>query len=288
MTLKTIGIVPNYDKEAAMNMVSELASFLKEKECNPVVTYKIAEMTGLKDIGVTKYELYSKSDFIIVLGGDGTLLDTGRKAAKYGTPLLGLNMGTMGFLASADGEDAHETIEKVLNGEYKLEKRLMLEAEISSESDNPKQYRAVNDVCINRGVFTRITEYSVYVDDEYLATFRADGIIISTPTGSTAYNLSAGGPVLKPDIECMVITPICAHTLHSRSIVVSADDTIRIEASFGTNGDIIMSMDGQTSVILNNGDTINVKKSASSVNIIKTNTRSFYEILRKKLISKGE
>ncbi|MCD8036157.1 MAG: NAD(+)/NADH kinase [Clostridiales bacterium] len=286
--MKTIGIVPNYDKEAAMNMVSDIASFLKEKECNPVVTYKIAEMTGLKNIGVTKYELYSKSDFIIVLGGDGTLLDTGRKAAKYGTPLLGLNMGTMGFLASADGKDAHETIEKVLNGEYKLEKRLMLEAEISSESDSPKQYKAVNDVCINRGVFTRITEYSVYVDDEYLATFRADGIIISTPTGSTAYNLSAGGPVLKPDIECMVITPICAHTLHSRSIVVSADDTIRIEASFGTNGDIIMSMDGQTSVILNNGDTINVKKSASSVNIIKTNTRSFYEILRKKLISKGE
>ncbi len=286
--MKTIGIVPNHDKEVAMNMVSDLAAFIKEKECRPAVTYKIAEETGLKDIGVTKYEMYSKSDFIIVLGGDGTLLDTGRKAAKYGTPLLGLNMGTMGFLASADGEEAHETIEKVLNGEYKMEKRLMLEAEIVSEIDNPKQYKAVNDVCITRGVFTRITEYSIYVNDEYLATFRADGIIISTPTGSTAYNLSAGGPVLKPDIECMVITPICAHSLHSRSIVVSANDVIRIEASFGTNGDIIMSMDGQTSVILNNGDTINVRKSDSSINIIKTNKRSFYEILRKKLISKGE
>lgn len=286
--MKTIGIVPNHDKEAAMNMVSDLAAFIKEKECRPVVTYKIAEAAGLNEIGVTKYELYSKSDFIIVLGGDGTLLDTGRKAAKYGTPLLGLNMGTMGFLASADGEEAHETIEKVLAGEYKLEKRLMLEAEIISETDNPKQYKAVNDVCISRGVFTRITDYGIYVNDEYLANFRADGIIISTPTGSTAYNLSAGGPVLKPDIECMVITPICPHSLHSRSIVVSANDVVRIEASFGTNGDIIMSMDGQTSVILNNGDTINVKKSESSVNIIKTNKRSFYEILRKKLISKGE
>ena len=137
-------------------------------------------------------------------------------------------------------------------------------------------------------MFTKITEYKIYVNDEYLATFRADGIIVSTPTGSTAYNLSAGGPVLKPDIECMVITPICPHSLHSRSIVVSADDTVRIEASFGSNGDIIMSMDGQTSVILNNGDIINVRKSANSINIIKTNNRSFYEILRKKLISKGE
>ena len=245
-------------------------------------------MTGLNDLGVTKYELYSKSDFIIVLGGDGTLLDTGRKAAKFGTPLLGINMGTMGFLATADGSEAETAIEKVLNGEYKIEKRLMLESEIISDTDNPKQYIAVNDVCISRGVFTKITEYNIYVNEEYLATFRADGIIISTPTGSTAYNLSAGGPVLKPDIACMVITPICPHSLHSRSIVVSADDTVRIEASFGSNGDIIMSMDGQTSVILNNGDIINVRKSANSINIIKTNTRSFYEILRKKLISKGE
>ncbi len=286
--MKTVGIVPNYNKEPAMKLVNELAEFLLKKECKVVLTYKIAEMTGLNDLGVTKYELYSKSDFIIVLGGDGTLLDTGRKAAKFGTPLLGINMGTMGFLATADGSEAETAIEKVLNGEYKIEKRLMLESEIISDTDNPKQYIAVNDVCISRGVFTKITEYNIYVNEEYLATFRADGIIISTPTGSTAYNLSAGGPVLKPDISCMVITPICPHSLHSRSIVVSADDTVRIEASFGSNGDIIMSMDGQTSVILNNGDIINVRKSANSINIIKTNTRSFYEILRKKLISKGE
>ena len=286
--MKTVGIVPNYNKEPAMKLANELAEFLLKKECKVVLTYKIAEMTGLNDLGVTKYELYSKSDFIIVLGGDGTLLDTGRKAAKFGTPLLGINMGTMGFLATADGSEAETAIEKVLNGEYKIEKRLMLESEIISDTDNPKQYIAVNDVCISRGVFTKITEYNIYVNEEYLATFRADGIIISTPTGSTAYNLSAGGPVLKPDIACMVITPICPHSLHSRSIVVSADDTVRIEASFGSNGDIIMSMDGQTSVILNNGDIINVRKSANSINIIKTNTRSFYEILRKKLISKGE
>lgn len=287
--MKTVGIVPNYDKEPAMNMVKELSEFLVENECKPVVTYKTAEATGISsEYGVTKYELYSKSDFIIVLGGDGTLLDTGRKASKYGTPLLGVNMGTMGFLSTSDSTDAKDNIKKVLNGEYKLEKRLMLEAEISSDTDNEKQYRAVNDVCISRGIFTKITDYGIYVNDEYLATFRADGIIISTPTGSTAYNLSAGGPVLKPDIECMVITPICAHSLHSRSVVVSANDVVRIEASFGTNGDIIMSMDGQTSVILNNGDTINVKKSENSMNIIKTNKRSFYEILRKKLISKGE
>ena len=286
--MKTVGIVPNYNKEPAMKLVNELAEFLLKKECKVVLTYKIAEMTGLNDLGVTKYELYSKSDFIIVLGGDGTLLDTGRKAAKFGTPRLGINMGTMGFLATADGSEAETAIEKVLNGEYKIEKRLMLESEIISDTDNPKQYIAVNDVCISRGVFTKITEYDIYVNEEYLATFRADGIIISTPTGSTAYNLSAGGPVLKPDIACMVITPICPHSLHSRSIVVSADDTVRIEASFGSNGDIIMSMDGQTSVILNNGDIINVRKSANSINIIKTNTRSFYEILRKKLISKGE
>ena len=189
--MKTVGIVPNYDKESAMKFVSELAAYLKEKDCKVVLTYKIAEITGLNELGVTKYELYSKSDFIIVLGGDGTLLDTGRKAAKYGTPLLGINMGTVGFLASADVSDVHDTIEKVLDGDYKLEKRLMLESEIISETDTPKQYNAVNDVCISRGVFTKITGYSIYVNDEYLATFRADGVIISTPTGSTAYRHSA-------------------------------------------------------------------------------------------------
>lgn len=287
--MKTIGIVPNYDKQAAMDFVRDIAEYIKEKECRPVLTYNIAELTGLKELGVSKYELYSKSDFIIVLGGDGTLLDTGRKAAKYETPLLGINMGTVGFLAAEDGAAAHEAIDKVLKGEYKLEKRLMLEAEIiSSEGDTPKTYKAINDVCISRGVFTKVTSYKIYVNDEYVATFRADGMIVSTPTGSTAYNLSAGGPVLKPDIACMVITPICAHSLHSRSIVVSADDIVRIEASFGANGDIIMSMDGQTSVILNNGDSISVKKSQYSVNIMKTNNIGFYDILRKKLISKGE
>lgn len=286
--MKIVGIVPNYEKESAMGMVRDLVMFLKTKNCKPVLTYNIAELTGLSEYGVTKFELYSKSNFIIVLGGDGTLLDTGRKAAKYGTPLLGINMGTMGFLASADGNDANETIDKVLKEEFKLEKRLMLESEIVSGSDMPKVYTAVNDVCITRGVFTKITNYGIYVNDEYVATFRADGIIISTPTGSTAYNLSAGGPVLKPDISCIVITPICAHSLHSRSIVVSADDVIRVEASFGSNGDIIMSMDGQTSVILNNGDSIRIRRSAHTVNIIKTNNIGFYDILRKKLISKGE
>lgn len=121
--MKTVGIVPNYNKEPAMKLVNELAEFLLKKECKVVLTYKIAEMTGLNDLGVTKYELYSKSDFIIVLGGDGTLLDTGRKAAKFGTPLLGINMGTMGFLATADGSEAEAAIEKVLNGEYKIEKK---------------------------------------------------------------------------------------------------------------------------------------------------------------------
>lgn len=287
--MKTIGIVPNYDKPAAMDFVKDVAEYIKSKGCKPVLTYNIAEFTNLQEFGVSKYELYSKSDFIIVLGGDGTLLNTGRKAAKYGTPLLGINMGTLGFLATAEGADAHETIDKVLNGEYKLEKRLMLESEIlSADGDAPKTYKAVNDVCISRGVFTKVTSYRIYVNDEYVATFRADGMIVSTPTGSTAYNLSAGGPVLKPDIACMVITPICAHSLHSRSIVVSADDVIRINASFGANGDIIMSMDGQTSVILNNGDSICIKKSEHSVNIIKTDKLGFYDILRKKLISKGE
>ena len=185
--MKTVGIVPNYGKETAMQMVAGLAEFLKGKECRPVVTYKTAEMLGLNELGVTKYELYSKSDFIIVLGGDGTLLDTGRKAAKFGTPLLGINMGTMGFLAAADGADANETIEKVLNGEYKIEKRLMLESEIISETDSPKQYRAINDVCITRGVFTKITEYKIYVNDEYLATFRADGIIADGLNGVQSF-----------------------------------------------------------------------------------------------------
>ena len=252
--MKTVGIVPNHDKEEAMNMVKEIVDFLVEKECKPALTYKIAEHAGIQEYGVTKYELYSKSDFIVVLGGDGTLLDTGRKAAKYGTPLLGINLGNLGFLSASDSSDARETIEKVLNDEYKLEKRLMLESEIVSDSDNPKQYRAVNDVCISRGIFTKITDYGIYVNDEYLATFRADGIIISTPTGSTAYNLSAGGPIVNPVADNIILTPLSSHSALDRSIILMGQDRLSFQiGATGKSLESVFSADGVDHVSLGEG-----------------------------------
>ena len=174
----------------------------------------------MEEYGCLEEELYRDSDFLISLGGDGTLLGVGRKSAPYGTPILGINLGTLGFLTAEEKNHAEYAIDKVLAGDYKMEKRMMLQATIATDMERIEGILALNDICITRGLLYKILEFNIYVNEEYVDTLRADGVIICTPTGSTAYNLSAGGPVLKADAQIIAITPISAHTLTSRSIVV--------------------------------------------------------------------
>ncbi len=283
------GIMPNLEKDEDLSVTKRLITFLENKGCCPYIPCDIAKNFNLDKYGIDEDRLFSIADFIIVLGGDGTLLGIGRRTAKYNTPLLGINLGNLGFLTAADNLGAEYAIEKVLENDYKVEKRLMIEAYINKgDNINNDGIIALNDICITRGAFSKLVEIDVYANKEYLDTVRADGIIISTPTGSTAYNLSAGGPILKPDTKIMAITPICPHNLYSRSIVISADDVITmVMRSKSNDSEFLLSADGQDAIKMKNNDIVRIKKSQFYTTIIKTEMKSFYDILREKLSGNG-
>lgn len=285
--MKQIGILPNLIKDVDLTVTKRIIAFLIEKNCSPVLLKEQAEQAGLSQFACSEQQLYKNSDFLVVLGGDGTLLGTSRRTAQYGTPLLGINLGNLGFLTAAENHGAEEAIQRVLDNQYKIEKRLMLEASINTEKRRTEGILALNDICITRGVFSKMVEINVFVNAEYLDTVRADGMIISTPTGSTAYNLSAGGPILKPDTQSIAITPICPHTLHTRSIVVSSDDVITVEVCTHSSGDFAISADGQEGLALRSENIVQVKRSNYNATILKTNNLGFYDVLRQKLVRNG-
>ena len=244
---------------------------------------KTAQLAGLELYARKEEELYRYSDFLISLGGDGTLLGVGRKTARYQTPILGINLGTLGFLTAEEKNRAEYAIDNVLHGDYKLEKRMMLEGCIASGMERTEGILALNDICITRGLLYKILEFNVFVNDEFVDTLRADGVIICTPTGSTAYNLSAGGPVLKSDAQIIAITPISPHTLTSRSIVVSADDAVTVEVNPREDTAFTVSADGQDAWTLTGKNVVRVRRAKECTTIIKTNPQSFYDVLRQKL-----
>ena len=280
---KKVGIIPNIEKDLDFAVTKRLVEYLLQRDCMPQLTEKVAQATGFERYAHKEEELYQQSDFVISLGGDGTLLGVGRKSAPYETPILGINLGHLGFLTAEEKSKAEYAIDRVLNGQYKTEKRMMLETSISIEEDRIDGILALNDVCINRGLLYKILEFNVFINDEYVDTFQADGVIICTPTGSTAYNLSAGGPILKSDAQIIAITPISAHTLTSRSIVVSADDAVTVEINPREDTAFTVSADGQEAWTLTGKRVVQVKRAKEYAAIIKTNTQSFYDVLRRKL-----
>lgn len=227
---------------------------------------------------VSEKTFYSKSDFLAILGGDGTILHSAAKAAEYEKPIIGINLGTLGYLTDVEKSDAKSAFEKVFSKQYKIEKRMMLEAEFSGG-----KFSALNDIYLSKGAESKMIRLDVYINEEYIDYYSADGIIFSTPTGSTAYNLSAGGPILKPDLEMIAITPICPHTLYARPFVISGEDVISVKIREGQRGDAFLAADGETKMLLKEGQIIKIKKSPLATATIKTNSLGFYEILRKKM-----
>ena len=235
-----------------------------------------------KDLAYKSYKMYKESDFIIVLGGDGTLLSVARRVGWYETPILGINLGRLGFLTEVELNDLYCALEKIFSGNYNIEKRMMLEAAIVSNNVQVDTFYALNDVVITKGAFARIVRLKAYVDDNYLDTYPADGLIIASPTGSTAYSLSAGGPIVNPQNSLLVITPISPHTLHARSIIVSENEKIRVEMD-GNYNEIVLTVDGQQGYKLKEGDTVIISKADFHAHFLKVNDRTFYDVLRMKL-----
>lgn len=281
--MKKVGVLPNIEKDREFTITKRLINHLLHKNCEPMLTTGIAAMAKLELYGKEEEEIYKDADFLISLGGDGTLLGVGRRSAKYGKPILGINLGHLGFLTAEEKDYSECAIDKVLEGDCTIEKRMMLEASVFAEPKRIEGLLALNDVCITRRFSSRILEFNIFVNAEYVDTLRADGVIICTPTGSTAYNLSAGGPILKTDAEIIAITPICPHTLTSRPIIISAEDKITVEVFNRGEEDFVISTDGQRSMSLKRRNVVQVKKSQYFTTIMKTNPVSFYDVLREKL-----
>ena len=282
--MKKVAILPNVQKDKGLETTKRLVRYLVEKGCEPQLSKEVAERAEMPQYAREEAELYSQSDLLISLGGDGTLLGIGRRTARFEKPILGINLGTLGFLTAEEKNYAEKAIDQVLHGDFKLEKRMMLECSIATGENRTEGVIALNDICITRGNLYKILEFHVYVNDEYVDTLLADGVIICTPTGSTAYNLSAGGPVLKADAEIIAVTPISPHTLTSRPIVVSAEDVVTVEVKPSREDTpFTVSADGQDNFTLMGKNVVQIRKAKVWTTIIKTKPQSFYDVLRYKL-----
>lgn len=221
-------------------------------------------------------------DCVIVIGGDGSFIEVARILHDQSIPMLGVNMGTLGYLTEVELKDIDESIDKLLREEYTLEHRMMLEADFNDTLNDV----ALNDIVVSRKGGIRIIHFRIWVNGELLNCYEADGIIISTPTGSTAYNLSAGGPIVEPTASLLLVTPICSHALNTSSVVLSGEDEVEIEIGEGRNGtkeEVLVSFDGEQMLTMNTGERIAIRRSGTTTELIRLNKVSFLEILRRKM-----
>lgn len=226
------------------------------------------------------------TDCIIVLGGDGTLLQAARDVVDKQIPLFGINLGTLGFLAEVDRQSLYPFLDKVLMEDYEIEERMMLKGQVYRSGRLVGEDIALNDIVISREGPLRVVRFKNYVNEEYLNSYNADGIIIATPTGSTGYSLSAGGPIVSPSASMILMTPLAPHTLNTRSIILSSSDVITVELGEGRREAVehgVASFDGDTMIPMVTGDRIVIRKAQASTRIVKLNNRSFLEVLRQKM-----
>lgn len=272
-------IVVNINRDEAIALALELAAWLREHNLDYVFDATSAEKIGVSSAADIE-ELNKFCDVFISLGGDGTLLFTSHYSVTK--PVIGINVGHLGFLAEFSREEMYGTIEKVLNGTYTIHDRAQLEAQVPV-AGKIKRFTALNDVVLEKGAYPRIPAFIIKLDGEQLSAYRADGIIIATSTGSTAYSLSAGGPVIAPKSNVFVITPICPHMLTVRPLVISDDKTIEVSVD-APDGAFPLNCDGHVRKMLMPGDVITVRKSAEVINLVANEKRNYFDILRSKLL----
>lgn len=268
-------IVTNDGKDRDGAVTGSILHILKEKGKTCLFSEKD------QDKNIISSTVPQDADCALVIGGDGSLIQVAR-SLKSEIPILGINMGTLGYLTEAEPAHIEEAINQILEGDYSIEDRMMLEG--SFQGKNPDI--ALNDIVVSRKGDLRVIHFDLYVNGSFLNSYEADGMIISTPTGSTAYNLSAGGPIVEPTASLIVLTPICSHALNTSSIVLSADDEIVIEIGVGRNGreeEVFVFFDGEDMVELRTGDKVNIKRSRHVTKLIKLNKVSFLEILHRKM-----
>jgi NAD+ kinase len=284
--MKGIGIYAKCSHPDAVRIAGEVVDWLSKRGLEVFLEEALARQLSGQGPGYERRQIPSMVDLIVVLGGDGTLISVARQVARHNgdrdIPILGVNLGSLGFLTEITRDEMFPCLERVLRGDFKLSQRMMLEAVIFRDGREFKRFRVLNDIVLNKGAIARIVDMEVWVDDAYLTTFKADGLVIATPTGSTAYNLSAGGPIISPGLHCFVISPICPHMLANRPLIVSDDATIRIEVKC-KDEHVVFTADGQVAVDLQAGDLIQVCKARRGTLLVDSPSRDYFEVLRTKL-----
>jgi NAD+ kinase len=281
MDIKCIGVIAKSKAEVAKKVVGDLFSWLRRKKVEVLFDEQTASLIE-EEKGEPREILANKADVLIVLGGDGTLLSVARSIKGSKTPILAVNLGSMGFLTEVSLKELYPMLAKVLNGEYRLDPRIMLCSRLFRKGDEILRYHVLNDVVINKSALARIIDIEVTIDGHLVTVFKSDGLIISTPTGSTAYALAAGGPIIFPTMEAVIITPICPHSLTNRSLVVPPDSTIEAVLKT-TDEEVYLTLDGQEGLFLNPEDRMEIVKSQHELYLIHSPRKNYFEVLRKKL-----
>ncbi len=278
--MKKIGIICKPDRPEPPKILKDLVPWLLERGIEVYLEAETASFEGVTSL--PRAEMPSVADLMVVLGGDGTMLGTARLVAEKGIPVLGVNLGGLGYITEVYMDEIFTALDKILKGECPTEERMMLQARIMRGGEAIASYTALNDVAINKGSVARIIDLEISVDNTYVTMFKSDGAIVATPTGSTAYSLSAGGPILYPTIHAIVLTPISPHTLSNRPLVLPED--VRIEMSLKSQSEgVLLSLDGQVVFTLMTGDTVEIKKSSHNAILLRAGGRDHFDILRTKL-----
>ncbi len=286
-TMKRIGIIAKQNKPEAVPIVRNLVEWLRPKKIEVYIEEEMGKLfrpplTGPHLNSVMKEDIPTHTEMIIVLGGDGTLLSVARLVGDQEVPILGVNLGGLGFLTEITLEELYRVLERVVQGDFVTDERVVLNAAVIRRGERMVEFTVLNDAVINKGALARIIDLETTINGEYLTTFKSDGLIISTPTGSTAYNLSAGGPIVYPSLHCIIITPICPHTLTNRPIMIP--DDVEIRAMLKTKQqEVILTLDGQQGFTLEFEDVVEVRKAEGHILLIKSPYRHYFEVLREKL-----
>jgi NAD+ kinase len=286
-TISRVGLVAKERVEAAASVLIELATWLEARRLQPVFeTYaaRLAGITAGREI-VSKEELPKACDLIVLLGGDGTLIGMARRVARAGrdVPIAGVNFGSLGFLTEITLGDLYPSLEGVLDGTAPIEERMMLHAKVLRGGASFTDELVLNDVVITKAALSRIIELSVSIGSDRVMQVRADGLIVATPTGSTAYNLAAGGPIVQPVVDALLLTPIAPHMLTNRPLVVTGTSTISVEPNMNGNDEVFVTFDGQSGHALQTDDVVTIERATRPLCLVRSAQRSYFDVLRQKL-----
>lgn len=285
--MKTVGLFTNIEKDPYFVYTKKVSGILHSFGFEVIIPQSITDILRTDIPGTKVGDILDGTDMIISLGGDGTFLKIARMVYEKSIPLLGVNLGNVGFLTDIDKENLYEAIKSIAVGEYRIESRMMLDMEIIRNEVVIASDTALNDIVVSRGALSRIVYTETYIDDVFVDMFPGDGLIVSSPTGSTAYSLSAGGPIAEPDNDLIIVTPICPHILYTRSFIVDSSKVVKTVLNRKNYHAAMVTVDGQTGYEAVCGDIILTKKSQFKLNLVKCKTPDFFSILRNKIYYRG-